>query len=67
MNNGRIYPIEVKAQENLRSKSLRAFNDKYNDMHPRRFSLSGYRSEARMLNIPLYAIGNKTCWENPQK
>ena len=59
---GRIYPIEVKAEENLRSKSLRAFSEKYGDMNPRRFSLSGYREESWMRNVPLYAIGSTMAW-----
>lgn len=59
-----IHPIEVKAEENLRSKSLRAFNEKYKNMKPRRFSLSGYRDEGWMCNIPLYAIGSKKNWES---
>ncbi len=62
-NESRIYPIEVKAEENLRSKSLRAFNMKYADMNPRRFSLSGYRDEDWMRNIPLCTIGNIRIWE----
>lgn len=60
---GQIYPIEVKAEENLRSKSLRAFSEKYQATYPRRFSLSGFRDESWMRNIPLYAIGNKKTWE----
>ena len=59
----RIYPIEVKAEENLRSKSLRAFSEKYQDMNPRRFSLSGYREESWMRNIPLFMIGNMGIWK----
>ena len=59
---GRIYPIEVKAEENLRAKSLAAFNERYEGVHPRRFSLSGYRDQGWMSNVPLYAIGNQGCW-----
>jgi predicted AAA+ superfamily ATPase len=59
---GVIYPIEVKAEENLRSKSLRAFNEKYEGMSSRRFSLSGFRDEGWMRNVPLYAIGNINNW-----
>ena len=59
---GRIYPIEVKAEENLQSKSLRAFNEKYGGMHCRRFSLSGFRNQDWMENIPLWAIGAKGNW-----
>ena len=35
----KIYPIEVKAEENLKAKSLRAFVDKYDGVHARRFSI----------------------------
>jgi len=59
---GQTYPIEVKAEENLRARSLRSFNEKYEGMAPRRFSLSGYRDEGWMRNIPLFAIGNADAW-----
>ena len=58
-----VYPIEVKAEENLRAKSLRAFNERYEGMSPRRFSMSGFRDQGWMRNIPLYAIGNVANWE----
>ena len=60
---GQIYPIEVKAEENLRSKSLRAFSEKHQNTHPRRFSLSGFRDEDWMSNIPLYVVGNRDIWQ----
>lgn len=59
---GRIYPIEVKAEENLQAKSLRVFNERYEGMHCRRFSLSGFRDQDWMENIPLWAIGAKDNW-----
>lgn len=58
----KTYPIEVKAEENLRSKSLRAFAEKYPNLSPLRFSLSGYREESWMKNIPLYAMQNMSLW-----
>jgi predicted AAA+ superfamily ATPase len=60
---GKLYPIEVKAEENLRSKSLRAFSEKYPAVNSRRFSLSGYRDEGWMRNVPLFALANKANWE----
>lgn len=60
--NGKTYPIEVKAEENLRAKSLRAFSQKYPDMHPVRFSLSSFREESWMQNVPLYAVGCIERW-----
>ncbi|MVX60102.1 ATP-binding protein [Enterorhabdus sp. NM05_H27] len=60
---GITYPIEVKAEENLKSKSLRAFCEKYKGMQARRFSLSGHRDEGWMQNIPLYAIAPFANWK----
>ncbi|MDR1000615.1 MAG: ATP-binding protein [Clostridiales bacterium] len=52
-----VIPLEVKAEVNLQSKSLKAFAEKY---HPRlsiRSSMSDYKREEWLLNLPLYAIG----------
>lgn len=57
-----VYAIEVKAEENLRSKSLRAFKDSHPDVKAVRFSLSGYREQEWMRNIPLYAMSNIDLW-----
>lgn len=51
-----IVPIEVKAEENLRSKSLATFVQKFGDMKALRFSMSDYRDQQWMENIPLYAV-----------
>ncbi len=51
-------PIEVKAAENLKSKSLRVVCEKYQLPLCVRTSLSGYRVEEWMINIPLWAIGS---------
>lgn len=52
---GKVIPIEVKAEENLRAKSLSAFVAKYPGLHALRFSMSDYREQSWMTNIPLYA------------
>lgn len=52
---GQIIPIEVKARENLKAKNLRVFCDKYKPNTAIRTSLSHYREEDWLLNIPLYA------------
>lgn len=52
----KVIPIEAKAEENLKSKSLRSFVSKYPGMHGIRFSMSDYREQDWMTNIPLYAI-----------
>ncbi len=55
---GVFYPLEVKAAENLQSKSLRVFHEKHPELHCFRTSLSNFREEEWMTNIPLYAITN---------
>lgn len=57
---GRVVPIEVKAEENLQAKSLRVFSEKYNPSTVIRTSLSDYRKEDWMTNLPLYAISALT-------
>lgn len=51
-------PIEVKASENLQAKSLKTFVQKYNTKFNIRTSMSSYREEDWLINIPLYSIGN---------
>ena len=52
----RAIPIEVKAEENLRAKSLAAFVARNPGLHALRFSMSDYREQDWMTNIPLYAV-----------
>lgn len=51
-----IVPIEVKAEENLRAKSLRCYCDKYDPELAVRTSMSKYRQQDWMVNVPLYAV-----------
>jgi hypothetical protein len=53
-----IIPIEVKAEENLKSKSLKVFVEKYGNKNAVRTSMSKYREEDWLKNIPLYGIGD---------
>ena len=48
-------PVEVKAEENLRAKSLRAFCNKYSIPRAIRTSMAPYRQEEWLTNLPLYA------------
>lgn len=48
-------PVEVKAEENLRAKSLRAFCGKYSIPRAIRTSMAPYRQEEWLTNLPLYA------------
>ena len=51
---GSVIPVEVKAEENLQSKSLKTTLSENPDMHGLRFSMSDYREEGRLTNVPLY-------------
>ena len=51
-----IFPVEVKAEENLQAKSLKAFDQKYPNTIAVRTSMSDYRKEDWITNIPLYSI-----------
>ena len=51
-----IVPIEVKSAENLQAKSLKAFHQKYGNRFSVRTSLSDFRRDDWLTNIPLYAI-----------
>jgi hypothetical protein len=51
-----IIPIEVKAGENLKSNSFRLFCQKNSPKTAIRTSLSDYKEEEWMTNIPLYGI-----------
>ncbi len=54
---GLVIPMEVKAEENLRSKSLAVYRDKFKPIISIRVSMSDYRKENSLINIPLYGIG----------
>lgn len=51
-----VIPLEVKAEENLKAKSLKAFCEKYHPQYAVRTSMSDYREQDWMTNIPLYNI-----------
>lgn len=53
-----IVPIEVKAGDNIRSQSLKAYCDKYHPNKAVRFSTLKYIDQGWMENIPLYAVCN---------
>lgn len=51
-----LYPIEVKAEENVKAKSLKVVYDSNNRVKACRFSMLPYRQESWMTNVPLYAV-----------
>ncbi len=52
----KIFPIEVKAEENLQAKSLRAFIERNSGLRGIRLSISPYRKQDWMTNFPLYSV-----------
>lgn len=57
-----IMPVEVKAEINLRSKSLRAFVEKYGLERGLRLSLAGFDEQGWLVNMPLYATSMLPDW-----
>lgn len=55
---GSVIPIEVKAAENLQAKSLKSFKQRFPESFAVRTSMSDYREEDWLTNIPLYAINS---------
>lgn len=52
-----VIPVEVKAEVNLRAKSLKVYREKYQPAHSVRASLADYRKEEDgLVNVPLYAL-----------
>lgn len=51
-----IIPLEVKAEENLKSKSLKVFVGRFESAVAFRTSMSRYRQQDWLVNWPLYAI-----------
>lgn len=51
-----IIPVEVKAEENLQAKSLKAYCEKFKPDMAIRTSMSNYREQEWMTNVPLYAL-----------
>ena len=55
-----IVPIEVKAETNLRAKSLKTYRERFEPELSVRTSMADYKKEDWLLNLPLYAIENIT-------
>lgn len=53
-----IIPIEVKAEVNLRAKSLKSYVEKFQPPIAIRTSMQDYKKESWLINLPLYAIEN---------
>jgi predicted AAA+ superfamily ATPase len=57
---GELIPIEVKSGVNLRAKSFKNYCEQYKPKKAIRTSLSDYKEESWMTNLPLYAINSLT-------
>lgn len=53
---GAVYPTEVKAEENLKAKSLSTVLKTNAQLKGIRFSMSDYREQKQMVNVPLYLV-----------
>ncbi len=51
-----VLPIEVKAEENLRSRSLKVYYEKFHPRYAIRTSMAGPADQEWIKNIPLWAI-----------
>ena len=52
----RVVPLEVKAEVNLKAKSLKAYQEKFSPEIALRVSMADYKKEEWLVNLPLYAI-----------
>lgn len=55
-NGSNVILIEVKAEQNLKAKSLKVYQEKYQPKIAVRTSMADYKKEERLLNLPLWAI-----------
>ena len=51
-----MIPVEVKAEVNLRAKSLKTFQEKFSPEISVRASMKDFKREDWLVNMPLYAI-----------
>ena len=52
-----VIPVEVKAEVNLRAKSLKTYQEKFSPDVCIRTSMADFKREDWLINLPLYAIG----------
>ncbi len=53
-----IVPVDVKAETNLKAKSLKTYHERFNPEISIRTSMANYKKEDWLVNLPLYAIEN---------
>lgn len=52
----KIMPVEVKAEVNLKAKSLKVYKEKYSPEISVRTSMADYKKEDWLVNLPLYMV-----------
>ena len=53
-----VIPIEVKAEENLKAKSLKVYVEQFQPERAFRFSMADYREQDWLVNVPLYSVNS---------
>ena len=53
-----VIPIEIKAEENLKAKSLKTYVEQYQPQQAIRYSMADYREQDWMVNVPLYGTSS---------
>lgn len=51
-----IVPVEVKAEVNLKAKSLKTYREKFSPEISVRTSMADFKNEDGLINLPLYAV-----------
>jgi len=51
-----IVPVEVKAEINLKAKSLKSYCEKFHPKLSVRTAMTDYKKEENLINLPLYAV-----------
>lgn len=51
-----VVPVEVKAEINLKAKSLKTYSEKFSPQILVRTSMADFKKEEHLINIPLYAV-----------
>ena len=57
---GQVVPVEVKAEINLKAKSLKTFQERFAPAVSIRTSMADFKKEDWLINVPLYAIDHLT-------
>lgn len=52
-----VVPVEVKAEINLKAKSLKSYCEKYSPYIAIRTAMTDFKTEEKLVNLPLYAVG----------